>query len=213
MKILILGAAGQVSRLLTAYLLDQTKYNLVLYARDARHRLRVSDPGREEVVDGDFLNLPILVKTMQGADAVYINDMSRKEATANILKAMKEAGVRRVIVASVLGIYDEVPCAFGKWNKRMVGSARIKLHQESAALVEIPDLDYTILRLTWLYNQEANKRYMLTSKGEPFEGAQVTREAVAQLIVDILTDSSGKYLKTSLGVSEPGTNWDKPSFY
>ena len=95
----------------------------------------------------------------------------------------------------------------------MVGKSNIRGHKESAGLVEIPELDYTILRLTWFYNQHGNKKYMLTSKGETFQGAQVTREAVAQLIVDILKDTSGKYLQASLGVSEPGTNWDKPSFY
>jgi len=95
----------------------------------------------------------------------------------------------------------------------MVGARGIQLHKENVSLVEIPDLDYTILRLTWLYNQEGNRNYNLTSKGEPLEGAQVTRQAVSQLIADILQDKSGKFLKTSLGVDEPNTNWDKPSFY
>jgi len=80
-------------------------------------------------------------------------------------------------------------------------------------LVEIPTLDYTILRLTWLYNQEGNRAYHLTFKGEPFEGAQVTRQAVTQLIVDIIQEKSTKFIKTSIGVGEPDTNWDKPSFY
>jgi hypothetical protein len=44
-------------------------------------------------------------------------------------------------------------------------------------------------------------------------GAQVTRQAVAQLIADIIKHATGKYVKTSLGVGEPNTNWGKPSFY
>ncbi|NHN35235.1 saccharopine dehydrogenase [Paenibacillus agricola] len=43
-------------------------------------------------------------------------------------------------------------------------------------------------------------------------GAQVTREAVAQLIVDVI-ENPADYAKTSIGVSEPNTNWSKPSFY
>lgn len=111
------------------------------------------------------------------------------------------------------GIYDEVPGVFGAWNRRMVGDSGIRKHKETVALVELPALDYTILRLAWLYDQGDNKKYLLTSKGESFQGAQVTRQAVAQLIVDIIRDESGKYLKQSLGVGEPDTNWDKPSFY
>jgi hypothetical protein len=54
---------------------------------------------------------------------------------------------------------------------------------------------------------------MITQKGEPFIGAQVTCQAVTQLIMDIIEEKSNKYIKTSLGVSEPNTDWDKPSFY
>jgi nucleoside-diphosphate-sugar epimerase len=213
MKILILGAAGQIGRMLTKDLLEQTDYELVLYARNASGRLKNAESNRVSIVDGDFNNYDALCKAMESIDAIYLNDMNSKEGIQIIVKAMKATGNKRIIVASILGIYDEVPGAFGKWNLRMVGARGIQLHKENVSLVEIPDLDYTILRLTWLYNQEGNRNYNLTSKGEPFEGAQVTRQAVSQLIADILQDKSGKFLKTSLGVGEPNTNWDKPSFY
>lgn len=130
-----------------------------------------------------------------------------------ILETMNERHVNRIIVASILGIYDEVPGAFGARNKSMVGASGIKKQAIHAAKLEKTDLDYTILRLTWLYNQNGNRNYRLTQKGEPFVGAQVTREAVAQLIVDIIADHTGQYDRISLGVSEPNTDWAKPSFY
>ena len=213
MKILILGAAGQIGRMLTKDLLEQTDYELVLYARNTSRRLKNTEPKRVSIVDGDFTNYDALVKAMNGIDAIYLNDMNSKNGVQTIVKAMKDTGNKRIIVASILGIYDEVPGAFGKWNLRMVGAPAIQLHKETVSMVEIQDFDYTILRLTWLYYKEENRDYHLTSKGEPFEGAQVTRQAVSQLIADILQDGSGKYLKTSLGVGEPNSNWDKPSFY
>jgi nucleoside-diphosphate-sugar epimerase len=213
MKILILGAAGQIARLLTKDLLEQTDYELVLYARNGSRRLKNVESNRVSIMDGDFTNYDALTKAMKGIDAIYLNDMNSQEGIQTIVKAMKDTGKKRIIVASILGIYDEVPGAFGKWNLRMVGSQGIQHHKETALLVEVPDLDYTILRLTWLYDQEGNRDYHITFKGEPFDGAQVTRQAVSQLIVDILRDGSGKYLNTSLGVGEPNTNWDKPSFY
>jgi hypothetical protein len=72
----------------------------------------------------------------------------------------------------------------------------------------------------WLPKEEvctrkkaSNTNYMLTQKGEPFVGAEVTRQAVAQLIVDIVSADDSRFIKKSLGVSESKTDWDKPSFY
>ncbi|MBA4054288.1 MAG: SAM-dependent methyltransferase [Marivirga sp.] len=213
MKILILGAAGQIGKILTDYLREQTQHELVLYARDANRRIKVKDKAREKVMDGDFVDHRKLVEAMNGVDIIYLNDMNSKSGVESIAGAMKETGVTRIVVASILGIYDEVPGAFGVWNRRMVGDSGIRKHKETVAIVEVPELEYTILRLTWLYDDHKNKKYLLTLKGQPFDGAQVTREAVAQLVVDIINDKSGKYLKQSLGVGEPDTNWDKPSFY
>lgn len=212
MKVLILGAAGKIGRMLTKDLLKHTDNDLVLFARNASKRLNIKSE-KITIVDGDFSDYELLVDTIKNVDAVYLNDMNSREGVETIDKAMKESGIKRIILASILGIYDEVPGAFGKWNTRMVGASGIQSHKETTALFEVEDFDYTILRLIWLYDQSGNKNYHLTYKGEPFEGAQVTRQAVSQLITDILKDESGKFIKVSLGVSEPNTNWDKPSFY
>jgi hypothetical protein len=104
---------------------------------------------------------------------VYLNDMRDARATRFVVSAMEEAGGRRLIGATVLGIYNEVAGAFGQWNDEMVGSSAPS-YKAAAKIVENSNLDYTLLRLTWLYNQEDNERYTLSVKGEPFIGAQVT---------------------------------------
>lgn len=213
MNMLILGAAGQIGRMATESLLRQTDATLLLYARNASSRLKATDPQRVRLVDGDFTDTQTLTKHLQGVDVVYINAAGDQAAMQGIATAMQAAGVKKVIDASILGIYEEVPGAFGKWNKRMVGASRIRQVAEATSVFENEAFDYTILRLTWLYNQAGNTAYGLTQKGEPFVGAQVTRQAVAQLIVDIVTAPDDRFTKKSLGVSEPNTDWDKPSFY
>jgi len=214
MNILILGAAGKIGRLLTDELLVQTSYNLVLYAKNANIRLKEKVSERVKILDGNFKDIDTLIKAMNGIDVVYINDMGDDQSTKTIIQAMSKAGVKRVIAASILGIYDEVPGAFGKWNKKMVGNhPRMQTQIKSAEAIEISELDYTLLRLTWLYDQKGNTNYILTQKGEPFKGAQVTREAVAQLVVDIITAPDERFVNKSLGVGEPNTDWAKPSFY
>lgn len=212
MKVLILGAAGQISKLVTEKIINETNHSVVLYARNATKRLRVSDPSRQTIIDGDFNDYDKLTKAMQGADFVYLNDMNSPEATENVVKATEASKVKVLVGASILGIYDEVVGPFAEWNRRMVGAAGTKRHLQSATVVENSSLDYTLLRLTWLYNQTGNEAYETTQKGEPYVGAQVTREAVARLVMDILANPSA-YAKQSLGVVEPNTDFDKPSWY
>src|SRR5699024_12007029 len=84
--------------------------------------------------------------------------------------------------------------------------------RKPADIIEASSLDYISLRITWLYTEDGNTRVHITEKGEPFVEAQVTRQAVAQFITDLLTNEAD-YHRASLGLGEPGTEWAKPSFY
>ena len=212
MKILILGAAGQISKMLINRLMQETDAELVQYARNANRRIANSDPSRITIVDGDFNDSAKLLEAMEGVAIVYLNDMNSPETTQTIVDAAKKSGVAKIIGATILGIYDEVIGEFGKWNARMVGRTGTNRHKESAKIIEDSGIDFTLLRLTWLYNQEDNERYMVSQKGEPFIGAQVARQAVARLIMDII-ENPAIYSNKSLGVSEPNTDFPKPSFY
>lgn len=59
------------------------------------------------------------------------------------------------------------------------------------------------------YNQAGNTDYMITERGQVFKGVQVTRQAVVQLIMDVIGEKSDRYV----GVSESDTDWAKPLFY
>lgn len=215
MKILILGAAGQISRMVENNLLVETEAELVLYARNATSRISLSGATREKTIDGDFSNQLALLEAMEGVDAVYLNDMGNPKAIASILDIMKKNNVKKIIGATILGIYDEVVGDFGRWNNRMLGnSTRYQDQKDSAKLIEESGLDFTLLRLTWLYNQAGNESYAYTVKGEPFVGAQVTRQAVARLVSDIFEAKDDRFSQQSLGVFEPGSEkLAKPSFY
>ncbi|MCD7900590.1 MAG: NAD(P)H-binding protein [Bacteroides sp.] len=213
MKILILGAAGELAAKATDTLLKHTDANLVLYARDASNRVKLTDKNREQVIDGDFKDTTKLEKAMNGADWVFIDSVEDKEGMQSIVKAMKATGVKKLIAATSLGIYGEVPGKFGEWNQQMLGDDILNEMAESTAVLENPDLDYTLLRMAWLYNEEGNSRYELTERDEPFKGTQVTREAVAQLVLEIVQSTDNRFAQRSLGVSEPDTEGDKPSFY
>lgn len=215
MKILVLGAAGQIGQLVTENLRNETSHELVLFARSGNQRLEIVDPERETIIDGDFNDARKLREALEGVDLVYLNDMQDDNAINNIIDTMKESGVDRLIGASVLDVYDEVIGEFGEWNRNMIGHMPvIQREKENAKTVEESGLDYTLLRLTWLYNDSDNEAYSYTLKGEPFVGAQVTRQAAARLVMDIIGDDTERYSRQSLGVYEPGSEeMTKPSFY
>jgi len=152
MRILILGAAGQISKMVTEKLLQETEEELVLYARNANRRITNSDPSRITIIDGDFNDSAKLLEAMKDVAIVYLNDMNSPEATQTIVDAAKKSGVAKIIGATILGIYDEVIGEFGKWNARMVGRTGTNRHKDSAKIIEESGIDFTLLRLTWLYN-------------------------------------------------------------
>ncbi|WP_052254526.1 NAD(P)H-binding protein [Salinicoccus sp. YB14-2] len=214
MKVAILGAAGRISGMLIENLRNETAHGIVLFARNASGRLEVVNPEKETVIDGDFKDRDELKRAISGADLVYLNEMADRFGIENIIEVMEETGVKRLIAASVLDIYDDVAGEFGRWNNSIIGNLPVmQVHKESAQAVESSGLDYTLLRLTWLYDNAGNKSYSTTDKGEPFVGVQVTRNAVARMVMDIIEDPS-KFSRESPGVFEPGSeDMVKPDFY
>jgi uncharacterized protein YbjT (DUF2867 family) len=192
-RILILGAYGQIARVATALFLKETDAELTLYLRNAA-RLKASGPsGRARVVEGDVLDPEALRAAMTGQDVVYANlDGQLEEQVVRIIHAMEEAGIKRLIFISAMGIDDEIP---GERHGRILDPYR-----KSARLVEASGLDYTILRPAWL-NDRDEIDYGTTQKGEPFQNAAavVSRKSVADLVVRLAT-TPGLGIRRSLGV-------------
>src|SRR6476620_472584 len=140
--VLILGAAGGIARVATELFLNETDARLTLYLRNARRLNRQHDAARVRVVEGDVLDTALLASTMSGQDVVYANLAGDLEAMArSVVQAMHDAGVKRLVWISSMGIYDEVP-------GERAGSI-LDPYRKSARVIEASDLDYTILRPGW----------------------------------------------------------------
>ncbi|MFC6177343.1 NAD(P)H-binding protein [Companilactobacillus huachuanensis] len=210
-KVILLGATSGIAKYLIPLLLEQNNVELTLFARQARRRLsEYSNNSRVMLVDGNWNNTEELVKAIANQDIVYLATGHFVSANQNIVKVMKMESVQRLIVAGGLGIYDEVTGEFGEWNARMMGDySKIK---RAAKVIDDSGLDYTFLRMAWLYNNNQHSEYKIIPQGEPFNDTQVTRQAVALLVSRIIKDPN-LYSKSSIGVAEPNTAWTKPSFY
>ncbi len=191
-NVLILGANGQIARFAIDLFLQRTDARLTLYLRDSG-RLNNIGSNRVKIIEGDVLDIEKLNEAMAGQDVVYANlDGQLEQQAKNIVKAMDNIGVKRLIFISSMGIYDEVP---GEKHGSILDPYR-----KSAAIIEASDLDYTILRPAWLNNKDEID-YETTQKGQPFKGSVVSRKSVADLVVKL---SQPPYLEVrhSLGVNK-----------
>ncbi|MDN5962684.1 MAG: NAD(P)H-binding protein, partial [Propionibacterium sp.] len=66
-NVTVLGAHGQIARIVIERLLAETDDHLTLFLRDAA-RLGSVDAARETVVDGDATSTDDLAKAVRGAD-------------------------------------------------------------------------------------------------------------------------------------------------
>ncbi|HEY0321569.1 MAG TPA: NAD(P)H-binding protein [Pyrinomonadaceae bacterium] len=190
-NVIILGAGGNIAKHVIDVLIKKDDINLTLFLRN-KSRLRDKDVFRCRIVEGDVLNFDQLKEAIAGQDVVYANLAGDLEAMAkNIVRAMDETGVKKLIFISSIGIYD-VPL-------RPV----LKPYRKAADVIEASDLEYTILRPTWFTNAD-EVDYETTRKGEPEKGSVISQKSLAILITKII-ESPETYARENLGVNKPNS--------
>jgi uncharacterized protein YbjT (DUF2867 family) len=190
-NVVILGAGGKIARQVADMLVEKEDVSLTLFLRDASD-VKGEETTKFRVIEGDVLNYEQLKAAVMGQHIVYANLSGDLEAMAkNIIKAMEETDVKKLIFISSIGIYDEplkpvlIP------------------YRKAADVIEASALDYTILRPAWFTN--ANEiDYETTRKGEPEKGSVLSQKSLAALIVKII-DSPEKYNRENIGVSKPAS--------
>ena len=123
---------------------------------------------------------------------MYANLAGDLEAMAkNIVRAMKETGIKRIIAISSIGIY-ETPL-------RQV----LIPYRKLADIIEESGLDFTILRPTWFTDAD-EVDYELTKKGEPEKGSVISKKSIATFIAKVV-EFPDKYVRENLGINKPNS--------
>jgi len=188
-KVLIIGASGSLAAYVIEALKELDNVSLTLFSRN-KNRLAKNIQENCTIVEGDAMNFNDVKNAVTGQDIVYINLAGNLEAMAkNIVKAMQDAGVKRVIAISSIGIY-----------KTPLSSVLVP-YRQLADLVESSGLDYTILRPDWFTNVDEID-FAITHKGEPETGTAISRKSIAAFISSIV-ENPGLYKKNNLGISKP----------
>jgi uncharacterized protein YbjT (DUF2867 family) len=190
-NVIILGASGNIAKQVVDILIQRDNIHLTLFLRNAK-RLRSNEVSKCRIVEGDVLNFNQLKEAIQGQDIVYANLSGDLDAMArNIVKAMKETGVKRIILISSIGIYD-TPL-----------KPVLIPYRKAADVLEGSGLEYTILRPTW-FTSVHEVDYETTRKGEPEKGSVISMKSLATLISKII-ESPEKYAGENLGVNKPNS--------
>jgi len=210
MKILILGAHGQISQLVRSRLLAETDTTLTLYLRQA-DRLQDVQSTRETVVEGDVNDYTTLKAAMVGQDLVLADLGGRFEPMVqSIVRSMEETSVQRLIYITGLGLYHELPEKFDSWLEDAIGHDVMEDTRRAAKLIETSTLNYTIIRAGYMTNND-EVDYELTEKGETFKGTTISRKSIADLIVAIAKQPT-LHSRSSLGIAKAGTDGDMPVY-
>ncbi len=190
-NIIILGASGSLAKEVIEKLKTDNDIKLTLFVRN-KNRMRNKDVSGRTIIEGDVMNYQSLKDAIQGQDIVYGNlagDLG--QMAKNILRAMNETGVKKIIFISSIEIYNEPV------------RAALKPYRAAADVIEASDLDYTILRPTWFTN--ANEvDYEINHKGEPEKGSVISRKSIAAFVSEII-DNPDKYCRQNLGINKPNS--------
>ncbi|MCF0049315.1 NAD(P)H-binding protein [Dyadobacter sp. LJ53] len=188
-KVIIIGASGSLARFVVDAIkaLDETR--LTLFVRNRRRLHQGAEQGTT-VIEGDAMDYHSVRQAIGGQDIVYVNLAGELETMgSNIVKAMQDTHVERIIAISSIGIY-QTPL-------RPVLTPYRKL----ADIVENSGLTYTILRPDW-FTSDDEIDYALTQKGEPESGNAISRKSIAALVAKIV-ENPDLHQNENLGISKP----------
>ena len=188
-NVLIIGASGSLAQYVIEALKKLDDITLTLFAR-SKNRLSKNIAEGCTIIEGDAMKYNDVKNAIEGQKIVYVNLAGNLEAMVkNIVKAMQETDVKRIIAISSIGIYESplkpvlVP------------------YRKLADIIESSGLDYTILRPDWFTN--ANEiDFAITLKGEPETGTAISRKSIASFIATII-ENPDLHKKENLGISKP----------
>ena len=210
MKILVFGASGGTGRVLVTQALDQG-HVVTAFVRDPA---KIDDVKHANlsVVRGDVLNPSDVGNAVTGQDAVLVTigagpkrSTIREDSTRTIVTAMQDAGVKRLVCMSSLGVGDSrqnLPF----FTKYVVVGIFLRHafadHEKQEIVVMNSTLDWTLVRPPHLKEGPHTGTYQhgfaVTTSYKDIEG-WVSRSDVADFMLMQLDDDT--YINQAPGLS------------
>lgn len=208
MKLVIFGATGKIGRHLVEQALE-LGHEVTAFVRNPQ-KLR-APRGNLRVVKGDVLDPAAVRSAIDGCDGVICalgmplmnKDGLRAKGTANIIRAMEETGVKRLVCLSGLGAGDSwnlLPFHYKYLIFPLVMRRLYADHERQEAHVRNSRLDWVIVRPANFVDGEHTGAYRhgFTSEDEPVT-LKISHGDVADFMLKQSADNT--YLRQAPGLS------------
>lgn len=194
MKLVVFGATGSVGRHVVEQALAQG-HDVTAFTRnpasvDKQHP-------RLEIAQGDVTDVKAVGEAVAGHDAVIValgagrKGGVRGPGTKAVIDAMRDTGVRRLIVQSTLGAGDSRGNLNFLWKRIMFGlllRPAYADHQEQEQHVHASDLDWTIVRPAAFTDGPRTDKYRHGFGPEEKSSLKISRADVAAFVLAQVTE-------------------------
>ncbi|MFC5815789.1 MULTISPECIES: NAD(P)-dependent oxidoreductase [Nonomuraea] len=186
MRLLVIGATGRTG----AHVLEQgvaRGHEVTAFTR--KPELLKGREGLRAVVTGDATDLPTVREAVAGQDAV-ISAVGTSGIARTLIAAMRETGVRRVVMTSSRSIPATRPRLAVGLAWLFFRSAYVDLAR-AEGMLEVSGLDWTIVRATMLTGKPANGRLHVDFEANATGGeATLPRADYATALLDAAEDDA-----------------------
>jgi len=208
MKLLIFGATGSIGRQLVQQALEQGHLVTAFVRNPAKLDIQHADL---RIVQGDVMDLALVEQAVQNQDAVLCalgsgqkkTGTVRSEGTRNMIRAMEQAGVRRLICQTTLGVEESWGNLNFFWKYIMFGFLLRQVyadHVKQEEYVKQSHLDWIIVRPGAFVDGDRTHNYRHGFPGtDKTSKLKISRADVADFMLQQLSDDS--YLHKTPAVS------------
>ena len=208
MKVIVFGATGKIGSLAVKSMLDDG-HSVTAFARKPKS-LDLDHPNLERWA-GDAADPQAVAAAVKGQDAVVITlgagasrrSTIRSQGTMNVINAMQQHVVRRLICQSTLGAHESWSNLNFFWKRIMFGLLLQPVHRDhelQESLVRASGLDWTIVRPSAFADGPAIGTYKEAFPPEE-RGLKlkISRADIADFLTRQLIDLS--YCRRAVGIS------------
>lgn len=191
-KVVIFGVAGHTGKYITEKMKSEPEIELSVFVRNPA-KFGEMDLNGVNVIKGDALNAEDVKKAMEGQDVILCSlEGDVLKMAQNIVSALKETSVKRIIWITGMGIHHEIKGMRGVMLN-MLAKQRPD-YIKAADTIAASEAVTTLLRCPGIMDGD-NTKYFLTEEGEQPAHKNIERAGIAQCMFDMIQDET-------LGVNE-----------
>ncbi len=186
-KVVIFGAAGHTGKYLTRKMQKTEDIELSVFVRDPA-KFGDMDMTGVNVIQGDALNVKDVRRAMDGQDVLLCSlEGDVLTMAKNIVAALAETSVKRIIWITGMGIHREIKGVHGVMLNQL--AKKMPEYIQAADTIAASSAVTTLLRCPGIRDGE-NEVYALTKEGEKPICWTVDRAAIAQCMADMIQDEA-----------------------